>query len=213
MRPVLLGALASALCFGCATAQQTPDSEHVGLRAAATTGVQANLSGDGLFGPDVSVRRVPHGYRGTTLGRVVDIDFAQQDKVEGVFGSGPVSLKWAPDDGGLRIRGLFGGQISNLLITPEKIDGTMGDCTYQMARDGALYRGFQRCLGITQRDSVLELPPDVVEKPLNERVALFSLVLGTYRSAADPVTRSDMAPPPPPRHWKNVNGVYELRHP
>jgi len=211
MRTVFLALLAVAWFSGCAASGL--GTGHVGLRAAATTGVQARLTEEGLFGPDVSIRRVENGYRGTSLDRVVDLDLRQPDKVAGIYGSGPVSLTWAPDDGGLRIRGLFGGQISNLLISDKKIAGTLGDCTYQMEGEGHLYRGFQRCRSITQRDSVLEVPSILDTQALNERVAVLSLVLATYRPVADPVTLSDMAPPLPPRHWRNVNGVYQNRTP
>jgi hypothetical protein len=209
MRQVVIGVFAAALLVGCA--HQAQSENHVGIQAAGTTGVQATLTEDGMFGPDVNIGRVASGYRGQSLGVPVDLQWSA-DRVRGIVGSGPVDLAWGDTDQGLRIEGLYSGQITDVIVGEAAIRGTLGDCTYDMVREGASYRGFQQCNTIMQRNAELDLPADLAKREPGERVTLLALVLSGYRPGAGAGVSSDFRPPIAPRHWKMVNGVYQLRY-
>jgi hypothetical protein len=207
MRRIVLGIFASGWLFGCA--HQSYGENHVGIQAAATTGVQASLTDAGMYGPDVNIGRVASGYRGQSLGQPVDLTWSP-DRVRGIVGAGPVDLFWENTPEGLWINGLYSGHISDIVVGDVAIRGTLGECTYDMVRDGPTYRGFQQCNTIMQRNSELELPPNLIEREPGDRVALLSLVLGGYRPGAGAGLPAEFRPPPPPRHWRLINGVYQL---
>jgi len=151
-------------------------AQHAGLRAGVATGVQVALYDNGLYGPNVAVQRSQAGYRGSLMNRVVDLSWSRTG-VNGMVDSAPTSLRWTEEGDGYRIRGLYGGSISNLRVTSDAIEGNIGGCSYQLRAAGAGYRGRAMCLGGFDQDAELALPADLGARSEGEQVALISLLL------------------------------------
>lgn len=177
---------------GCTASRYlAPGSQHVGLRSGPYAGVQATLSDRGLYGPSVLLQREPAGYRGQVLDQSVNLDWDDQ-RVVGLVDTGSVNLKWEwkEEDEVLQINGLYAGMLTNLKVSPESLEGTLGRCTYHLRWDGGSYFGDRACNGNLQRFTSVELPRDLASRPMGEQVALVVLIMSPDRSSSTQVLRS-----------------------
>src|SRR5512140_333408 len=107
---------------------------------------------------------------------VVDLSW-KDGEVNGLVNSAPTQLMYESYGDGLHITGLYGGQLSNLRVTSDSIQGNIGGCGYQLVSSGNGYRGYATCLGGLNQQAVLELPGDLASRPEGEQVALLGLLL------------------------------------
>lgn len=202
-----VAAVAIVSLVGCAhgygaTGFAERGSQQVGLRSGTSYGMQASLNTRGLYGPDVSILRGAAYYRGTMFDGVVDLSW-KDDQVNGLVNSAPTQLMWEPYGDGLHITGLSGGQVSNLRVTRDSIQGNIGGCAYQLVSAGNGYRGYSTCLGGFDQQAVLQLPGDLASRPEGEQVALLSLLLtgGGRRSTLDMARTAELPGPGVDYYW------------
>lgn len=163
------------MSVGCAH-QFAGTGSPVGVRAGPVNGLQASLYSHGLYGPNVSLQRGKAFYRGQMMNRVVDLGW-NEGNVLGMVDSMPTQLTWTPEGDGVRIRGLYGGKLSNLKVTSETIEGTFAGCDYSLRAAGRGYEGRALCLGGFDQEAEVQLPPDLGVRSEGEQVALVALIL------------------------------------
>lgn len=171
-----VGVMVALAISGCAHQFAGTGSQMVGVRAGPVNGVQASLYERGMYGPNVSLQRGATFYRGTVLNRVVNLAW-DRGEVRGMVDAAPTQLTWTNEGDGVRIRGLYGGKLSNLKVTTERIEGTIGDCGYSMYADRRGYRGRAMCLGGLNQEAEVTLPADLGARAEGEQVALLALIL------------------------------------
>jgi hypothetical protein len=207
-----LAAVAVVSLVGCAheygaTGFADRSSQQVGLRSGASSGAQAALNLRGLYGPNMSILRGAAFYRGTMFDSVVDLSW-KEDEVTGLVNSAPTTLRWEPLGDGLHITGLYGGQLSNLRVTHDGIQGNIGGCAYQLVSTGSDYRGYSTCLGGLSQQAVLKLPADLGARSEGEQVALLSLLLtgSVGRSRLDMARSAELPSPGVDYYWAPSSG-------
>ncbi len=190
-----------ALQFGCAHSF-TGTGSPVGVRAGSVNGVQASLSYEGLYGPNIAIKRGNLFFRGTLMNRVVDLGW-DESQVRGMVDSAPTSLTWTQEGDGVRIRGLYGGKLTNLRVTSQSIEGNLGDCGYSLEAARRGYRGRATCLGGFEQEAEVLLPDDLGIRPEGEQVALLALILsgGPERTQRDLAYTAESPSPGVDHFW------------
>lgn len=174
----LLAAASGALLLACASGPEArpsardatqfvlhaPSSGAISARAAATP------QGGTLTGPQIQVQWDAQRVEGRAFGQAVSFSVAQ-GQISGLYGGAPVRLQVSESDDRLHVRGLFGGQISNLRVSTAKVEGTIGRCSYDLAEFDGLYQGFRRCAGRGAAEPVWMTVPDALTGLPNAVVA------------------------------------------
>ncbi|HZJ52683.1 MAG TPA: hypothetical protein VFD38_00975 [Myxococcaceae bacterium] len=141
----------------------------------------ALISKDGAQGPSVDVGRYDDGntLRGTLRGRPFQLSIDQAaGKATGQGGEGPVTLNAVEEGDQLKCTGLVTGRPSNITASMERINGTIGLCSYDLARSGEAYVGSRSCAGGISPVTV-KFPTNILEwKPINI-CALMALLMST----------------------------------
>src|SRR5262249_31756295 len=136
---------------------------------------------DGAQGPQIDVGRYEGGkaIRGTVNGRTLDLTVSENG-ASGIWGSGPLTInlvEGAPNE--LKVQGLIAGRPCSFTATPQAINGTMGFCSYDLARQGGdTYVGSRSCAGGIGQVTV-QFPSTILTwKPINIAV-LMALLMST----------------------------------
>jgi hypothetical protein len=171
---------------GCATATAGKPKVHP---AAAASEQQFSLTGGGLQttavitpqgaqGPQVDLGRYEGGkaIRGTAFGRTVDLSLTDTG-ASGIWGQGPLTLNVTePSPEEMKATGIVAGQPSNFTASPERINGTIGPCSYDLARSGESYVGSRSCgTGISQVTA--QFPSTVLSWRPIDLAALMALLM------------------------------------
>ena len=140
----------------------------------------AVISKDGAQGPNIDVGRFDNGsaIRGTINGGPFQLSVDQTaGTANGQTGWGPLSLNVSEQGDQLTCTGLI-GRPSNISISRERITGTIGLCSYDLARSGESYTGSRSCAGGISPVTVT-FPASILEwKPINICV-LMALLMST----------------------------------
>jgi hypothetical protein len=214
MRNVVSKAAAVALAgsmalLGCAHEFAGTGSQQVGVRAGPTNGVQAALYSTGLYGPNVAVARGKLSYRGNLLNRSVDLGW-NTAQVFGMVDSAPTKLNWSSTGDGLRIHGLYAGKLSDLRITSQSIEGSIGGCGYSLVADRRGYVGRSTCVGGFDHLAEVTLPADLGARSEGEQVALISLLLSSAdRSLMDRARLGEEPGPGVDYYWRGGSPLEE----
>src|SRR5215471_1092356 len=180
---VLVTAL--GLAAGCATssnAKLQTTSGPVQRFSLVGNGFEttAVISKDGAQGPNVDVGRFDNGsaIRGTLNGRPFQLSVDQTaGTATGQAGQGPITLNVSEEGDRFTCTGLV-GRPSNISISRERITGTIGLCSYDLARSGESYTGSRSCAGGISPVTV-RFPATILEwKPINICV-LMALLMST----------------------------------
>jgi hypothetical protein len=157
MKPILTTvALVCVLGGACATAPATFEVASISpnevLLQTPRSAVGMTASGEGnagqLQGPSVQLQWTPNTIRGTALGNPVSLDYTA-DEVKGLVGTNPVSLKIESRDEGVQAKGMYAGQNTRLEISPNRIAGPIGSCSYDLKLHGTgIYTGQRSCRGV-----------------------------------------------------------------
>jgi len=129
----------------------------------------ALISKDGAQGPSVDLGRYDNGstIRGTVNNRPFQLSVDQVGgTATGQTGQGPITLNVAETNDQFTCTGLV-ARPSNITISRERINGTIGFCAYELARSGEVYNGSRSCAGGISPVTV-RFPPSILEwKPIN----------------------------------------------
>jgi hypothetical protein len=142
---------------------------------------QLKLEGRNLFSARVNVTFYPDGYRGVSgHGQIVDLRPAGRNKVIGSVASQPTELFIEEGPSWLQVRGLYKGRVSSFFVTPGRVQGLVGDCTYALRAAETTpnaYFGGSTC-GSGRGATSLTLFDGFVGRPTRERVVALALLLG-----------------------------------
>lgn len=129
----------------------------------------AIISKDGAQGPTVNLGRYDNGstIRGTLDNRPFQLSVDQSaGTATGQAGQGPITLNVSEANDQFTCTGLV-ARPSNVTISREKINGTIGFCAYELVRSGEVYNGSRSCAGGISSVTV-SFPPSILEwKPIN----------------------------------------------
>ena len=174
-----------ALAAACATTgtgklQTSDDPQHRFSMVGNGFETSAVISKDGAQGPSIDIGRYDDGatLRGTVLGRPFQMSIDQAaGTATGQGGQGPVTMNAVEEGDQLKCTGLV-GRPSNVTASRERITGTMGLCSYDLARSGETYSGSRSCAGGISPVTV-KFPSNILEwKPINICV-LMALLMST----------------------------------
>jgi hypothetical protein len=141
---------------------------------------EALITPDGAQGPQINVGRYDNGkaIRGTANGQTIDLSVSDTGAT-GIWGQGPVTINLvesAPNE--LKVQGLIAGRPCTFTASKEKINGTVGFCSYDLTRTGETYQGARSCAGGIGQVTV-QFPSTILSwKPINIAV-LMALLMST----------------------------------
>ena len=140
----------------------------------------AVIAPDGAQGPNINVGRFDNGaaIRGTINNQPFQLAVDQAaGTANGQTGWGPLSMNATVEGNQLKCNGLI-GRPGTITISRDAINGTIGLCSYEMARSGDSYTGSRSCgRGIAQAN--VTFPTNILEwKPINICV-LMALLMST----------------------------------
>ena len=167
---------AAALLASCAHTQTTQSSQqfsYQGGQGAYTVAVTPTH----LTGPDYQVSRFPGGLRGTIGNRSLDVQ-VQGNKITGIVGSMPINLTVSNEGKLTRIKGIYGGVLGNLAVTPTAIEGNFGRCSYSLSLSAGEYVGFSTCGTNVQRPTSIQIPTELAPNPSPDDAATLAVLLG-----------------------------------
>ena len=139
----------------------------------------ALITKDGAQGPQVNVGRFDNGatIRGTVDNRVADLRISG-NRATGSWGNVPLNLEVDDSGDALRMNGLIAGRPSNWTASRQAINGTIGFCAYDLARQGDSYGGTRSC-GRGIGNVTVTFPSTIGEwEPINVGV-LMALLMAT----------------------------------
>jgi hypothetical protein len=144
--------------------------------------VQTTVDGNRVYGPNVMLERSEQGLRGRGPLGVVDLR-KDDDSLRGFIGQWPTELHLEHVEGrGFRMRGMFSGILSSLEVTPERVQGQLGRCQYNLRRyeveAGVAYNGRRFCGVNMIEPTTITLAPSIDALPPLERAAIITILLG-----------------------------------
>jgi hypothetical protein len=160
------------------------DDDYPGfvLRTPRETVITARVDDGGILGFDVNLGRYQdpddRSIRGNAFQQWLDLKVTN-DRVTGVvMGTLPVDVVSAREGGALRVRGLMRGYPMDYRLDEQRLAGSLGRCSYDLARAGDHhYQGKLDCNG-EQRVVRLKLPPELTRWSDPEIGAALGLLLG-----------------------------------
>jgi hypothetical protein len=186
MRPSLTRLLGSSLavallCLGTAAAAQEAQEEWFLRLQTPDEDVQVELSRDSIVGTNVQLVRDDDAVRGRAAGRSVYLRIVEdEEELDGLVGSQPA---WIASThrrtGTLRLEGTFAGGPLHLTLTPRKLSGIVGACTYDLEFEDEAYAGTRVCGGDRQPTWVFLTPTRLPEQASPILMTALVIVLGT----------------------------------
>lgn len=201
-RPLWKTAALLALC-ACASTPKSPgpaagaaglaEAQGGVLVEASGRQTSANITGNTLSGPQLSVQMDAEAARGEAWGAPLDL-LLKPDGVLGKAGSGETQLQLQPKTGGLRAEGVFSGQPTSFEISSNTLSGSFAACSYDLKRSnrastlgntgvggsgaGTEYRGERTCPGSELTSVKVTLPPGFERLGLAHQATILELMLG-----------------------------------
>jgi len=146
------------LTAGAAVAQ--PPVQYLDLRTPRVA-LNARVTDRDISSPDLQLGFGGDALRGRAFGRPINVTL-DDARIRGIYGSGPVDLKMTQEEGALRAKGTFGGQLTDFRVTPQTFTGDVGRCSYQLtASEEGRYQGWRSCLAGLENPVSLSIPPAI----------------------------------------------------
>jgi hypothetical protein len=181
---VLVAALGVVSCSASTNGQASGQNTAPEYAITQTGGsvVQTTVDGNRVYGPNVMLERNEHGLRGHGPLGVVDLR-NEGESLRGIIGQWPTELHLEHVEGrGFRMRGMFSGILSSLEVTPERIQGQLGRCQYNLRRyeseAAVAYNGRRFCGANMMEPTTITLAPSINDLPPLERAAIITILLG-----------------------------------
>lgn len=144
---------------------------EIRFRVQGQITTSASYNADRVVGPAVNVTRREDGtWAGDLLGENLDLHAAdakpQELKVEG---AGFTLVQRPLKGGGHELEGLFNGVRFRATVEPKRVKARFGNCSVDVSKKGAVYRGDLGCLEPGQAlprtgSAVLDLMGDALER-------------------------------------------------
>ena len=165
-----LGCLASCAHVG----PSSPDSLYLHSTDAV---IEARVDPNEIVGPAMQVNRYPDAMRGRVFNRPFETHWTAQE-VTGQINGRPVQLHLDQQGDEVHAKGLWGGRLSDFRLSPEMIEGSVGNCGYSLRVQDNLYQGFRSCHHQrVDQPVVVQLPQNLQNSPMGEKVASVSILL------------------------------------
>lgn len=143
---------------------------------AITAKASGTVNKGTLQGANMQLAWDENTIRGTAFGKPLSVSF-KGDEASGVFGESPVRLLLERRADKLNVQGLFGGRISNFRMTPTKIEGSFGKCSYDMDAKNGDFVGYRAC-GRPNEVVRVTIPETLKKLPDAKLALMLGLVLG-----------------------------------
>ena len=149
----------TAALLAASTALAQP-VQYLDLRTPRVA-LNARVTATDLTSPDLQIGFSDDALRGRAFGRPLNLTL-DTARVRGIYGSGPVDLRLTQEDGALRAKGTFGGQLTDFQVTQQTFKGDVGRCSYQLqASAEGRYQGWRSCLAGLENPVSLSIPPTI----------------------------------------------------
>jgi hypothetical protein len=135
----------------------------------------AEVSREGLFSGQVSLRKLPGRLDGSIGGEAVTMRL-EPNRLDGHIGDNPIGLDLVRSGDQLRIMGSFGVRAVALEVRAGSIDGQVGPCFFRLAPEQGIYFGQVSCGG-PPRQVRLTVPVSLVARPDDEVAAMLVSLL------------------------------------
>ena len=171
-----------ALSCSASTPQVPPSTpaDSVTLISPSSV-VQATVDGSRIFGAQVELARDQNGLRGRGPLGVVDLR-RESSALRGVVGGGATELHLERAGDGFSLQGLYSGELGNLEVGPDRIQGQLGRCQYNLRRypseQGVAYNGQRICGRRWMEPATFTLSPGLAALDPIDRAALIAVLLG-----------------------------------
>ncbi|HEU4532482.1 MAG TPA: hypothetical protein VFS00_00145 [Polyangiaceae bacterium] len=181
--PLLALLFTFAAASGCARSGQGAPTADGHLTLVASGGArQLKLEGRNLFGARTNVSFFGDGYRGVyDQHQIVDLRPTGRNTISGSIASQPTELSIEEGPSWLQVRGLYRGRVSSFFLTPTRLQGIVGNCTYTLRANQESspnqYFGGSAC-GRWGGGTSLTLFEGFAGRPTRERVVALTLLLG-----------------------------------
>jgi hypothetical protein len=175
-------AVAALRCGGSAT--QPPPADSM-ILVSPTSVVQVTFDGptSRILGPQVDLIHDKDSLRGRGPSGLVDLR-KDEDTLRGIVGGGPTELHLEPlgDGEGFALRGLFAGVLGRLDVRPDRIEGQLGRCQYNLrgyaVEQGTAYNGRRICSRRSMEPASFTLSAGAAALEPIDRAALVAVLLG-----------------------------------
>jgi len=138
--------------------------------------ITARMDGKDITGPQHQFAFYGDALRGRAYNRAADLT-EDGDRVSGSITGGPINLHVKPTAKGLHVTGLYAGQISNIRLGPDSIEGNFGACSYDLHAQGAEYVGFRSCGGGPPQPTSVQIPSVLAERSPTQLVAALAMLM------------------------------------
>jgi hypothetical protein len=180
---------------GCASTQASSAPSGPGYPLGQPRGESLRLDGESLTGPNSSLRLVDSGLRGQFQGAPVDVSWTDT-ALTGTVAQRParVQLDAGTD---LHIWGSFGPERVDFTLKPDRVEGQVGRCVYELRREDFGLAGQRSCAGPLEGEFRVNFPAPLFARPAGEKAALMILALvNTTSTYATIISPSRQLPPP-----------------
>ncbi len=167
--------LAVAL-FTAACSPPRPGGELVVYANGSASSMR--IEGARAWGPATELERFDDAYRGTLQGLVVDLHFTG-DRVHGMVGSTRNDFYVSTVDGKVHVQGLVNGRVSTFDVDADTIEGSFGNCSYEMKRKAETddYFGYRSCSSGVFPSSRVSIPDYIRALPALDQATIYALLL------------------------------------
>jgi hypothetical protein len=196
MRNVISSIAALLLLGGCASSElcpQTPGDtqiEHITLRYPGNF-EQLALEGGRIFGPDFEVMRYDDAYRGHAFRKQIDLR-VQEDRIDGIVGSGRTELYLERYPDGFELQGLYAGNLGVLTFRRDRLEGHLGGRVFRLRSSATDPLVYESSSGPAEQAVVvpiagtsihagpteIALPGNFGSLPIEHRAAVLAIFLG-----------------------------------
>ena len=178
---------------GCASTGASRSAR--GMPLGQPAGEALRLEGDNITGPNSSLVLKDSVLRGQFQGTPVDVSWTGEE-LTGSVGLRParVQLDTGTD---LHVWGSFGAARVDFTIKPDRVEGQVGRCVYELRRVAPGLIGRRGCAGPLETEFRVNFPASLFERSPGERAALMILALANSTPTYAPVISPARQTPPP----------------
>ncbi|WP_338871756.1 hypothetical protein [Myxococcus stipitatus] len=175
MKTSLLVTLGLLACGSALAATPSAKNENLDLRTRDRS-LAVRVSDDLLSSPELKLSFKHDTVQGQAFGRPVNLT-EKDDVLQGTYGQKPVNLKVTDHEDILLAVGTFGGQVTDLRVSPEEVSGTAGPCSYELLiTRHDRYEGWRTCGDRKDNKVSLYIPSSLAKEDTQLATALSILL-------------------------------------
>lgn len=153
----------------------TPGTEELQIRSDVHMR-RATVTAATVHGPDLELRRAEGKLEGTTYYRRAVEMKLRGEEILGQVGAEDWDLRLSRDGSETRATGVIAGSPSTFWMSPARIRGSLGTCSFDLVWSTGLYAGSRTC-GLTSDNIALQIPPALSSWSDPEVAALLTILV------------------------------------